>query len=139
MGSAFAEEDRPPTEEGIRAVLESACDAWFEFDRCLADRGVRAEWRYYRDGGWLRKAVRGPKTVAWLSIEPSFFRVTCHFSESQRSLLAGSETLGQEIRCRLAETPPKGKLLSVSVDVHDTADIPTATSLLNTKLLLLRR
>jgi hypothetical protein len=25
-------------------------------------------WRYYRDGGWLVKATRGSKTVAWVNV-----------------------------------------------------------------------
>lgn len=80
-----------PNDAVLTRVLGRAKRAWDTFERGLREQvdGTVVEWRYYRDGkAWLGKAVHGKKTVGWISVARSSFRVTFYFTpKSERALL----------------------------------------------------
>ncbi|MFW0787241.1 DUF3788 family protein [Gordonia sp. CPCC 206044] len=136
MGTALSDPDDPPTQESIGETLGPAAGAWSAFTQTLADNDVVAEWRHFRDGGWLLKATRGRKTVAWADIHDGFFRVAFHFAERLRPALLSNETLSRDLRRRIADTPPRGKLVSIALDVQDVDDLPNVASVLSARLSL---
>ena len=134
MTPAFADAEAAPTCDMIREALGAADAAWAEFIRCLTDNGVAAEWRYYRDGGWLLKATRGRKTIAWASVEPSLFRVVFHIAERFRCTLIHGEMLSPELRQRISEAPQHGQMSSLSFEIAHITDIPDIVSMLKARL-----
>jgi hypothetical protein len=100
----------------------------------FAEAGVVVSWRYYRDGGWLAKATRGKKTIAWLAVEDGFVRVTFHFAERHRAALAEADGLAQQVRDRIAATAVSGRLLSVTFEVREPADLDPVRVVLAVKL-----
>jgi hypothetical protein len=58
-----------PTPGLIEEALDDAAPCWTMLTDHFADVGAPVEWRYYREGGWLGKAVGKGRTVGWLSVE----------------------------------------------------------------------
>src|SRR5512145_2242515 len=80
-----------PDDMVLARVLGRAKRAWDSFQSELREQvdGTIVEWRYYKDGkAWLGKAVHGKKTLAWISVARSSFRVTFYFTaKNERALL----------------------------------------------------
>ena len=114
MGSVFRDVDVEPTGAAIRDILGSRADVWDETVALFTGVGAPVSWRYYRDGGWLAKAVAGKKTIAWLAVEEDFVRITFYFAERHRTALRDSPDLPREVRERVKDTPLTGRLLPVT-------------------------
>ncbi len=95
---------------------------------------VEITWRHYKDGGWLAKAVRKGKTVAWLTVQPGALLVSFHFAERLRAKLLDDETVGENLRQRVSQTPVPGKLFTIPLAIRADADITDARQLLEFKL-----
>ena len=134
MTSAFRDPGVEPTNERIRVALGRAADTWDELTALIADAGAPLTWRYYRDGGWLAKATKGRKTIAWLSVAQGHCTITFYFAERHRSILTQDPALTEELRHRIATTALSGRLLPVSLDLHDSRHLPQVRALLDTKL-----
>jgi hypothetical protein len=120
--------------EAIHAVLGPASDAWDELTTSVADSGALLVWRYYRDGGWLARATKGQKTVAWLSVAQGHATITFYFAERHRSILAQNPALTDEMRRHIAATPLSGRLLPVTLEIHDSRHLHQVRALLAAKL-----
>lgn len=81
-----------PDDAVLARVLGRVKQTWDAFESRLSEEldGTAVEWRYYKDGkAWLGKAVHGKKTVAWISVGRSKFRVTFYFNaKNEHALLA---------------------------------------------------
>ena len=99
----------------------------------FADVGATVEWRYYREGGWLAKAVSKGKTVGWLSVEDGYVRVTFYFAERHRIPLLGDESLAA-LHPVIAHTPLSGRLLPVTLEVRSASDVGTANRVIAAKI-----
>ena len=95
--------------------------------------GLTVCWRYYREGGWLAKATKGSKTVAWLNVVPGGARVTCYFAERDRARLVENPALPADVRDRIAVVALIGKLLPVSLEVRESADVEVVCTTLRIK------
>jgi hypothetical protein len=135
MGSVFSDAGAEPTSAAIREVLGSRSQAWEQTLAVFAETGVLVSWRYYRDGGWLAKARRGNKTIAWLTVENGFVRVAFHFAERQRAALAEADGLPREGRKRISGMAVSGRLRSVTFEVREPADLDPVRAVLAVKLL----
>lgn len=134
MTSAFRDPGVEPTTERIHAALgPAAADGWDELTALIADSGAPIVWRYYRDGGWLAKASKGHKTIAWLSVAQGQATITFYFAERHRSILIQDPALTEELRHRIAATALSGRLLPVTLDLHDSLYLPEIRALLATK------
>ena len=134
MGSVFSDARVKPTSAAIREALGSRSQAWEQTLAMFAEAGVLVSWRHYRDGGWLAKATRGKKTIAWLAVEDGFVRVTFHFAERHRATLAEADGLARQVRDRIAATAVSGRLLSVTFEVRKPADLDPVRVVLAVKL-----
>lgn len=91
-------------------------------------------WRFYRDGGWLMKATRGKKTIAWVSIDDEpLLHLTCYFAARHRETLTHDELLPAGVRARIAETDMTGKTLPAPLDLRVLGDVETARRLIDLK------
>lgn len=132
----FADPRVPPTAARVAEVLSDAADAWVALLTGLDALGVAHEWRHYRDGGWLVKAERSGRTVAWLSVEPGHGRFSCHVPERHRAALVAAEDLPADLRAAIAAAPTSGRLVTASVDVRADADVRTAIALARHRIAL---
>lgn len=71
-----------PDEVRIRAALGDAFEAWQNLESALTGPPFRLalSWNYFRDGGWLRKALRGTKNLAWLAVWNEYATITFYFA-----------------------------------------------------------
>jgi hypothetical protein len=85
-------------------------------------------------GGWLAKARRGNKTIAWLTVEDGFVRVAFHFAERHRAALAEADGLPQQVRERTSGMALSRRLLPVTFEVREAADLDPVRAALAAKL-----
>ena len=128
----FKDPDSQPTPTLIGETLHDAAPCWTMLTDHFADVGATVEWQYYRDGGWLAKAVGKGKTVGWLSVEDSYVRVTFYFAQRHRIPLLSDESLAA-LHPIIAQTPLSGRLLPVTLEIRTAADVGTASRVLAAK------
>ena len=134
MTSVFRDPGVEPTTEGIRAALGPAAQAWDDVTALIDDAGVLLSWRYYRDGGWLARAGSGKKTIAWLRVAPGHATITFYFAERHRAVLRQDPALTDELGHQIATTAMSGRLLPVTLELHDDRHLPEVQALLAAKL-----
>ena len=122
-----------PTPGLIEEALDDAAPCWTMLTDHFADVGAPVEWRYYREGGWLGKAVGKGRTVGWLSVEDGYVSLTCYFAERHRIPLLGDESLA-ELHPAIAQTPLSGRLLPVTLEVRSASDVGTAYHVIAAKI-----
>ncbi len=127
--------DSQPTPGLIAETLHDAAACWTMLTDHFADVGATVEWRYYREGGWLAKAVGKGRTVGWLSVEDGYVRVTCYFAERHRTPLLDDESLAA-LHQVIADTPLSGRLLPVTLEVRSPSDVGTAHRVIAAKIRL---
>jgi Protein of unknown function (DUF3788) len=134
VSAAFRDPAVEPTAARIHAALGAAAQAWDLLTQLIGDLGLSLAWRYYRDGGWLARASKGSRTVAWVNVHEGSATVTCYFAERDRARLVDHADLPTDVRDRIAVVSLVGKLLPVSLQVHGIADLAAVATLLRTKL-----
>ena len=134
MTTAFRDPAVEPTATRIHAALGAAGDAWDLLADLIAESGLTLTWRYYRDGGWLAKAGKGSKTVAWLNVAPGCARVTFYFAERDRARLVDTPALPTDLRDRIAVVALIGKLLPLSLELRVSQDLREFATVLRIKL-----
>ena len=135
MNAVFGDPAVQPTDVLISDALGECLQAWTGFGDALTAAGVAVGWRYYRDGGWLAKAVRGSKTVAWMSVDKGFARVTFYFAARLRDALLEATDLPAWVRDRM-QAPATGQSLAVTVELRTADDAADAEAVLKYKLKL---
>ena len=81
--------------------------------------GLKLEWRYYKDGkAWLCKVVYKKKTVFWLSVWDSCFKVSFYFTEKNKSGI-NELAIDQSIKECLMKNNRVGKLIPVTIEVTE--------------------
>ena len=134
MAAAFTDPAVEPTTARIHAALGAAGEAWDLLTELMDAHGVVVGWRYYRDGGWLARASRGGRTVAWLNVAPGCVRVTFYFAERHRAMLVDDSELAPDLRARIATVALIGKLLPVSLELLNGPDVRDVGAVLHAKL-----
>lgn len=132
MSQAFSEEADPPTPERISAVLGGAEPVWARTVAALEEVGATVEWRYYRDGGWLAKAVRRGQTIAWMRVQPGHFRVSFYLAARFRELLLNEVDLDSTLRKQVAAAT--GRTIALSLELGDTSDLDQVLTLIGAKI-----
>lgn len=134
---ALQNRDLPPTADLIEDALGDTCPIWERFLKALEDPDLRVtvSWRWYVDGGWLGKVMRGTRNFAWLSLWVGVGRVTVYFPEAHRALLVDLD-LSETLRARTLHQPPVGTSVPVSIDLRTDADLDDALTVLRHKLTL---
>ncbi len=106
-----------PSEDVLVGAAGTYYGVYREYVDLLLDRGISVDWRYYRDGrAWLGKAVKGTRTVCWISLWEGFFRVSFYIAMRLRGEF-GKLAINEELLDRAMRQPPVGKLLPIVVEV----------------------
>lgn len=127
--------DLAPDEAQVRAALGAAFDAWQGLESALADPpfGLALSWHYFRDGGWLRKAVRGKKNLAWLAVWKGYATVTFYFAARHRKDLVAL-AIPDVLRLQAAEAEMTGRMWPLVVEIRSRADVDAVLEVLRYKL-----
>ena len=127
--------DVAPDDELFSAALGRAMEAWQTLEAALADPpfDLVLSWRYYRDGGWLCKALRGQQNRAWLAVWDRYFTVTFYFAARHRSDLVALP-IGADLQRQAAEAEMTGRMLPLVIEVHDVPDVEAVLEVMRYKL-----
>ena len=127
--------DVTPDEQRISAALCGAMDAWRVLESALSTPpfDLVLSWRYYRDGGWLCKALRGQRNLAWLAVWDGYFTVTFYFAARHRADLLELD-VGDALRRQAAEAEMTGRMLPLVIEVRDEQDVEAVLEIMRYKL-----
>jgi Protein of unknown function (DUF3788) len=127
--------DVVPDEVQIRAALGEAFVFWKGLESALTDPPFRLDlsWHYFRDGGWLRKALRGTRNLAWLAVWEDYATVTFYFAARHREGLVALP-VPDALRDQAAEAEMTGRLLPLVIEIRSEADVAAALEVLRYKL-----
>ncbi|MGC6768299.1 DUF3788 family protein [Enterococcus sp. LJL51] len=122
-----------PTAENLRIVLGNSFSAYKTLVEKLADFEVVLEWRFYRDGGWLAKAVRKKKTIFWGEAKNGYFTIAFHFNEGNKQgvfVLAIADELKQAFS---KASLIGGKWTTLKIDIYSESELPDVYQLIEYK------
>jgi hypothetical protein len=124
-----------PDDSQIRAALGGAIEPWQALESALAGPpfDLVLSWHYFRDGGWLRKAFRGKKNVAWLAVWQDYATVTFYFAARHREDLAALP-IDEGLRRQAAEAEMSGRMLPFVIEVRALPDVDAVLEVLRYKL-----
>ncbi len=136
MGKAvLTDRNRTPTDEMIYAHLgrrRALWDALFAHLRAECP-GSTSEWRYYNDGNsWLLNASRRKKTIFWLSLTGTTFRITGYFTDKAGDAIRRSALPG-ELKKPFLEDAGPGKLRGITITFRTKTDLAHAKTLIALK------
>lgn len=125
-----------PSEDILRGVAGAYYGVYREYVDLLSVHGISVDWRYYKDGkAWLGKAVRGTKTICWISLWEGFFRVSFYFATRLKEEL-GQSAIDRGLLERAMRQYPVGKLLPIVVAVTRQHQIANLMEIVGCKLRL---
>ena len=121
------------TDEFLAVALGDSYTTWSEFIEKLPSCDIALEWRHYKDGGWLAKAVHKKKTIFWGSVSEGFFTISFNFAEKPH-LRAGVQELNisDDVKSNLVSTP-KGKSFSIIINVSNQSQLSDIYELIDYK------
>ena len=105
------------TDEIFIQVLGDSYKTWETFKKSLLEYEISIEWRYYKDGGWLGKALNKKRTIFWASLSEGFFSASFNFS-NKVEISEGIQNLdvSNDIKNDITTTP-SGKYLGVTINI----------------------
>jgi len=133
MNAVFGDPAIAPVPETIDEALGESAPAWRQLTDVLAGENVATAWRYYKDGGWVIKASRGSRTVAWMSVNQGYGRITFFFAQRLRPALVAADDLPAWVKDAARDAT---KMLSITIQIRTSADVADAQSVLRYKLTL---
>jgi hypothetical protein len=134
-GAVLTDPDRPPDDEQVRVHLGTSFFAWQRLEAALRgpELDLALSWHHFRDGGWLCKALRGKKNIAWLAVWEGYATVTCYFSARHRDDLAALP-LPDSLRTQISQVQMSGAMLPVVVEIRSPADVEAAVEVVRYRL-----
>ncbi|MDR2974718.1 MAG: DUF3788 domain-containing protein [Propionibacteriaceae bacterium] len=130
----FTRADVEPTDALIDDHLGEAFDAWRELIEVFTSEfGLQPTWRFYRDGGWLCKSLKGKKNQAWLGVWSHEATATFYFAERHRDGLVALD-IPEELRLQVSSTTMVGAMLPVQIVIRDHADVNSCLTVMRHKL-----
>ena len=133
--AVFTNPDITPDDELIEATLKDSFAAWKAFTETVEGPGYKlvCEWKYYRDGGWLNRALKGTKVIAWCGVWDGYASATCYFSERHREELLELD-VSEALVSKIETAEMMGKMLPVFVELRTLADVADACAVVKAKL-----
>jgi Protein of unknown function (DUF3788) len=128
--------DQFPTEEIIFSHIGKSKIFWNAFFDYIHVNHPEFEeqWRFYNDGkSWLMKVVRKKKTIFWLSIIKSAFRVTFYFNDRAEAALMNC-SISDELKAGFRNGRRFGKIRALTIIFNNKKDIDYAATLIGIKL-----
>ena len=120
-------------EEFFAMVLGDNLSLWESFNEELEKYDISIEWRFYKDGGWLGKAIHKKKTIFWGSLSENTFSAGFNFSNKpilREGILALE--ISDVIKNSLEDTP-SGKFFGFTVNITNENQLPDLYTLIDYK------
>ncbi|MDR2722458.1 MAG: DUF3788 domain-containing protein [Cellulomonadaceae bacterium] len=136
MANAFTHPDVAPTAETVADALGVALPAWEALQEALAGRGVTPAWRFYRDGGWLIKAVKGSRTVLWASIADEAVDGGIYFAERLRDDVTSAPGITPALADQIRAAQPLGRTFPVPFTLRTLDDVDALLPVVDARLAL---
>jgi hypothetical protein len=124
-----------PSEDIIFPILGNKKELWKILMTYMKDNYANSsgEWNYYNDGKrWLFKMIWKKKTVFWINITESTFRVTFWFSDKAEPIISGSD-LPEVIINDFKTSKKYGAVRALSVLLCEMSDIENVLKLIPIK------
>jgi len=127
--------DRTPDDTVISEALGDAFSAWKRLEEALGgpELDLKLSWSFYRDGGWLCKALKGSRNMAWLGVWDRYASVTFYFSARHRDDLVNLP-IPEALRTEAAEAGMIGTMLPLLIEIRGQEDVDAALEVLRYKL-----
>lgn len=127
--------DVVPGDEQIRDALGEAFPAWQSLESALTQPPwcLTLSWQYYREGSWLRKALRGTRNLAWLAVWTGHATVTFYFAARHRAGLVALP-IPDALAHQAAQAQMTGRLLPLVIEIRTQEDVAAALAVLGYKL-----
>lgn len=128
--------DQYPTEEVIYPCIGKKKALWISFFDALHEQhpDFLEEWKYYKDGkNWLMKVTRKSKTIFWLSVWKSTFKITFYFSDKAEELINQSD-IPDDLKKEFKNGKRYGKIRGLTIVFSKKKDIEYAEALIAIRL-----
>ena len=111
------------TDEFFERALGGSYKTWETFSKSLANYDISVEWRFYKDGGWLGKALNKKRTIFWTSLSEGFFSASFNFP-NKPELVEGIQNLNisDDIKNNIVTTP-SGKYIGFTINISKEAEL----------------
>jgi hypothetical protein len=92
------------------------------------------EWRYYKDGkSWLLKVIRKSKTIFWISVLKSKFKMTFYFTDRAEPAIMES-LISEELKEQFKNSKYYNKIRGLTITFRNNKDVEYAKELIEIKL-----
>jgi hypothetical protein len=119
-----------PDSSVIKKALRNHYERYEKFIEAVSEKGLSAEWRYYNDSkSWLCRIAGRKKTVCWLSVWDTGFKLTFYFTEKT---IEGVNQLN--IKTHFEQAKPVGILFPVILNLDSAEKLNDAFKVLEYKL-----
>jgi len=121
-----------PDQKVLRNELGNVYQVYEKFVETITGPtyGLIPEWRYYNDGkAWLCKVSFKKKTVFWLSVWNSYFKISFYFAEKYTTGIAGLD-IDKIIIDSLAGNKAFGRLIPLVIRIDNDEQIRNVLKLL---------
>lgn len=132
----LTDKDQFPTEEIIFSHIGKSKKLWISLFGLIYTEHPEFEeqWRFYNDGkSWLMKVVKKKKTIFWLSVIKSEFRITFYFTDRIEEDLMNS-SISDELKAGFKNGQKFGKIRGITITFKNKKDIDYAQTLIGIKL-----
>jgi hypothetical protein len=134
----FREPNIEPTNQLISEGLKGAFNAYTKLrESLISDLKLSYQWNYYKDGkAWLCKVSHKKKTVFWLSTGDQSFTITFYFTQKNQSDIFALP-IDISIKENFANAKHLGKLMPLTIEIHNDKPFSDILKIVNYKLSLL--
>ena len=122
-----------PSEEVLKTVLGNSYATFDELMKTVTDIGLNHEWRFYKDGkSWLCNVSYKKKTIFWLSVWDTCFKLTFFFTEKHLSGIAELD-ISEKIKTDFALSKPIGRLLPLLISIDNNEQLTDVLKIIEFK------
>ncbi len=91
------------------------------------------QWNYYKDGkSWLCKVTHRKKTIFWLSVWDTCFKISFFFTEKTKSAVMDL-TISKSIKQSFSSSKNIGKLIPLVIAINDLSQLEDALKIVELK------